>query len=162
MEMGTFTQKELIKELQREGNLDHRTSEVVLLEDTVWELTNGVYRPLGELQIPLQYFNGEYNESSEHFIAYELLTVLSHDFFEGIVPRKENGFPLYIDDHISTVGGAQKYVSSTGYSDKGDSARKIVEHFVADFFRLYLNRNSENEETQECLQRGFIKYAHDK
>ncbi|MBI5393074.1 hypothetical protein HZA96_04340 [Candidatus Woesearchaeota archaeon] len=156
--MEKFTQKELIKTLHEGGNFDHVTSEVVLLEDTVWELANGAYRSLGELQIPLQYFNGEYDDD-EHYIAYGLLTVLSHDFFEGIIPRKKSGEPLYIDDHINVVRGARKFIHSCGYSDKGGSARKIVEEFVADFFKLYKNRTSETDETRECLERSFIKYT---
>ena len=138
------------------------TSEVMVLEDTIWGLENGVYRPLGELQLPIQYANGRFYDNEVPYISYDLFTLFTHDFFEGIIAKSEgrNLYSKVVIDGIKRSSEEERplYINNEGFSDR-TSSRKVVQGFLEEFFQKYQDLpNLTDEEVRECLQRSFIVY----
>ena len=136
------------------------TSGVVVLEDTIWGLENGIYRPFGELQLPMQYEN--IHPCDEHLVQYNLLSIFTHDFFDGSPEKYEDYcdrlLPLIVVNDQLRNNKGKFYVFNEGWSD-GISAKKVVQGFLEKFFKQYQDlANVENDEARECLQRSFIRY----
>ncbi|MBR9691698.1 hypothetical protein GOV06_02835 [Candidatus Woesearchaeota archaeon] len=160
--MERITQKELIGKLQK-GDYklnDLFISEVIVLDDTLWGLENGVYKPLGELQIAMQYSNGTYQNAHNEpsYTAYDMLSVLSHDFSNGTISRYDDGSPSNLEDHVGYIKEKHLFVRSEGQSGI-ISARRVIQEFITKFLDVYQKRHElKNDEAKECLQKSFVKY----
>jgi len=165
--MERITIKDLTRKLNEADHEGMETSEVLVLEDTLWGLESRVYRPLGELQLPVQYANGTFKDDEVPYISYDLFTIFNNSFFEGIIARCEGihlpNVPMYprtVLESIDRMFEEDKliYIHHEGFSDKG-GAKKLTQRFLADFLKKYQNLTEvKDEEARECLQRSFVKY----
>ena len=168
-----ITTRELISILQNsnfENNGEYNavyfnTSPVVELNEDIWGMKNGIYRQLGRLQLPIQYSSARFkNDEDLEYVDYQLISVLNHDFFDGFVPKDDDGYirPFidgYIDRTDSRYLKFNLFIDESGEYDK-ISIQKSIGSFITKFFDMYKKRNDlENNEAQGCLNRAFIQYT---
>ena len=168
--MERLSQRELIARLNDIREYAYTTTfPQVILDDTIWGLHDGVYKPLGELQLPIMYANGEFpnNRDKPDFKKFLTLTIFDDNFFQG--DHITNGDQIvYIDDQITDT---TRSLLTENDSDYGGSSRQTVQEHLTKFFDIFKNKEADkiyqgegegnfliSQEERNCITRSFIPY----
>ena len=170
--MESITIKELTRRLVEPGVFEGmETSDIMLLEDTIWGPDKGIFRMLGDLRLPIQYATGGFVDGKIEYVSRDLFTLFTHDFFDGIMSMKSDGEgPLYIGEVVEDLrksSGSPLYIHGEGHSDR-ISSKLVVQEFLEKYFRLHSKLIDQKEtdprvlEARYCLMKSFVEFDREK
>jgi len=165
---------ELVKKLDRwidAGNETYQTDFVpYILEEELWTVESGIYRPLGKIQLPLLAAVHDHKEGEGYL--YGVLSIFTNTFFENpeSAPFSINDFNndyegiWYLFESIthqitSNKKSLVQLIESSGKSNEVKPFDVVMQRHIPEFIKLYdQTKGPATTESQQCIRKAFVDY----